>query len=59
MEQTQRCITDATATVAGRALATFAARKPWMAMVGLYVLSTFGITTVNHSRRPPEAPSTG
>ena len=59
MEQTPRCITDAVTTMAGRALASLANRKPWMVPVGLYVISTFGATTVNHSRRPPRAPSTG
>lgn len=59
MEQTQRCITDATTALAGRALASLANRKPWMVSVGLYAITTFGATTVNHSRRPPKAPSTG
>ncbi len=59
MEQTQRCITDDLTAVAGRALASLANRKPWMVTFGLYAVTTFGITTVNHSRRPPKAPSTG
>ena len=58
MENMTRCQQAIVAVhPAPRALAPMAIARPWSVKDGLVGATSFGNTTVNDYRRPPEAPS--